>query len=411
MKLDTFFLMLVIILTGTVYVALYGSILNVFAVGVLGLLFIKDLEFKINKDIIITYITITVILGGLLFIHYLLVPYNNDIFRYLTFYLRCILMGLFLTYLKAKETNVISLLQPVLKFIALHAVIAFVLSFFVVNFLFSINSESIYTNSFVYLFFYNSSFNLFGITFYRNQGIFWEPGILQVYMNILFFISTFVFKERKWQIISVFLIFTTYSTTGIGMLLLQLLVMIFSKRVNVVQRSVIILALASVAIPLFILNYQSKINDSVDSETGVTSSVLRVYDFIEGVSLTLSHPFTGIGLSEQTYQIIKNSQNDILSDYSQIFVNNIDERISSNSIMYFLSRFGVLFGFMWFFFLYKQKVVNNNRLLFFLIIIISNFSEPLLMDPFFVLLICTGLYESFSFTNSNVLSLNKYVKQ
>jgi len=403
MKLENLFLLLLILLTGTVYVAIFGNVLSGLAIFVLGLLFVRDLEFSIKKDLLLSYLIITIVLGGLLAIHYFLVPYNNDPVAYMTFYVRCILMGLFLVYLKSKKIELLSLLQPVLKIIALHAIIAFFLSFFIVNFLFNITTENFYTNSFLYLFFYNSTFDLFGFTFYRNQGIFWEPGILQIYMNLLFFISSFIFKQRKWQIISVFLIFTTYSTTGIGILLLQLLTVVFSKSVSVFQRSIIILGLVIVTIPLFVLNYQSKMSDSSDADTDVTSSVLRVYDFLEGVDLTLTHPLTGIGLSEHTYQNIKNSRNTILSDYSQTFLDNIYDRRSSNSIMYFLSRFGALFGFIWFYFLYRQKMVNNKKLLFFVIIIISNFSEPLFMAPFFILLVCTGLYESFCFTTSHTL--------
>ncbi|MDL2143329.1 hypothetical protein QQY79_12420 [Flavobacterium tructae] len=410
MKLESFFLLLIIILTGTTYVALFGSAINILSILVLGLLFAQDLQFKIKKDLILTYLIITAFLVVLLIMHYFLVPYTNDPIPYMTFYTRCILMGLFLVYLKSKNLELLGLLNPLLKIIALHAIVAFFLSFFVVNFLFNITTEKVYTNSFLYLFFYNSSFNLFGITFYRNQGIFWEPGILQVYMNILFFISSFIYKERRWQIVSVFLIFTTYSTTGIGLLLIQLLYVIFSKSVSIFQRSIIIIGVGIVTIPLFVLNYQSKMNDSDDAQSDVSSSILRVYDFLEGVDLTLSHPFTGVGLSEKSYQNVKNSRSTILSDYSQSFIDNIYDRRSSNSIMFFLSRFGVLFSFIWFYFLYKQKMVTTNRFLFFVIIIVSNFSEPLFMDPFFVLLVCTGLYESFHFTNTNSLLLPKYVK-
>jgi hypothetical protein len=410
MKLENLFLLLLIMLTGTVYVVLFGNFLNFLSIAVLGLLFIKNLQFKINKNLILTYLVITVTLGIVLVMHYFAVPYENDPISYITFYVRCVLVGSFLVYLKAKKIDLLTLFRPILKAIAVHAIIAFFLSFFIANFLFNITTENIYTNSFLYLFFYNSSFNLFGITFYRNQGIFWEPGILQIYMNLLFFISSFILNQRRWQFISVFLIFTTYSTTGIGVLLIQLSVILFSKSVSMFQRVIIVFGVGIITLPLFVLNYQSKINDNVDSESDVTSSVLRIYDFLEGVDLTLAHPFTGVGLSEKSYQKVKNSQNKILNDYSQVFVDNIYERRSSNSIMYFLSRFGALFGFIWFYFLYQQKIVNINRPLFFVIIIISNFSEPLFMTPFFVLLVCSGLYESFRFTSSNTLSLTKYAK-
>ncbi|MFA4870260.1 MAG: hypothetical protein WC623_18825 [Pedobacter sp.] len=410
MRLDQIFLFLTIALTGTVYVVLFGNILSVLAIIVLLVLFLKDLQHGINRNSLLTYIVITLSLGFFLTLHYLLVPFENDSLPYITFYLRSAFIGLFLVYIKSKNINLINLLHPVLKVIAIHALIAFILSFIVGNFLFNITTSNIYTNSFIYLFFYNSSFDLFGITFYRNQGIFWEPGILQIYMNILFFISSFIFKNRKLQVLSVFLIFTTYSTTGIGILLLQFVVILFSKNTSIVQKLIILSSLAIVTLPLFIFNYQSKLKDSATANTEVTSSVLRIYDFVEGVNLTIRYPITGLGLSEKTYQRVKNNENSILNGYSQEFIDNIFDRRSSNSIMYFLSRFGMLFSFFWFYYLFKQRIVINKKWLFFVIIILANFSEPLIMAPFFILIVCSGLYESFRFTNSQTLPLIKYVK-
>jgi len=73
--------------------------------------------------------------------------------------------------------------------------------------------------------------NLFGIEFCRNQGLFWEPGVLQIYLNLFFFLQAFIFKQNRWLILIGFAILGTYSTTGILILIGQLLYL-FVQRFN-----------------------------------------------------------------------------------------------------------------------------------------------------------------------------------
>ena len=55
-------------------------------------------------------------------------------------------------------------------------------------------------STFHYLFYYMPSRNelsSFSSLFCRNQGLFWEPGVLQIFLNLLFFIDAFVNKSQK----------------------------------------------------------------------------------------------------------------------------------------------------------------------------------------------------------------------
>ena len=63
------------------------------------------------------------------------------------------------------------------------------------------NSVKHTSQTFYYIFYYLAKgevgvFNFFGYEFMRNSGIFWEPGILQFYLNILFFIEMTFFKKK-----------------------------------------------------------------------------------------------------------------------------------------------------------------------------------------------------------------------
>ena len=61
--------------------------------------------------------------------------------------------------------------------------------------------------------------NLFGVEFCRNQGLFWEPGVLQIYLNLFFFLQAFILKQNRWLFLIGFVILGTYSTTGILILI------------------------------------------------------------------------------------------------------------------------------------------------------------------------------------------------
>lgn len=396
MIIEKLYLFLIIVLTGTVYAVLGSTVVLALSTLILIYLFLSNAKTKYEVNSLVTYFVLTIVLFAILLFHYLIVPLSNDPLPYITLYFRFNIVALFLVYIKSNGIDFIYLLQSVLKWITYHAIFALILSFFVTNYLINVDSENIHSHTFLYLFFYNSNFQLLGLNLYRNQGIFWEPGILQIYMNILFFISSFIIRSRKFQIFSAFLILTTYSTTGIAILLLQLLVILFSEKIGLMRRISLCVILLTVAIPIFIFNSSQKVNDD-NATNDQTSSAFRIYDFMEGVSITSQYPLTGIGLSEDTYKAVKNASNTIFANYSQDFTNLVLDRRSSNSVMYFLTRFGIPFSLGCFIILYRQSLFAKKKWLFFLIVMLSNLSEPLLISPFFILIAASGFYDTVKF--------------
>lgn len=390
--MEKLYIYILLILTGTVYAAFASTFIFVVSIIILIGIFLSDSKVLYDVDLLNTYFILACLLFCVFTLHFLIVPFQNNPLPYIGLFVRIISVGLFYVYIKNKKLNLALLLKSALKVVAYHALISFILSFFVSKYLVSINYNDYYTSTFGYVFFYYSNFNLFGLTLYRNQGIFWEPGILQIYMNILFFISSFVSKDRKLQILTAFLICTTYSTTGIGVLLLQILVILLRTNVSVVKKLLVSLFVLFIMLPLFIINSQQKLNDDADSD--VSSSVLRIYDFLEGVEITKTYPLTGIGLSQEAYVAFKKTHSSLTKDYSQEFTNTVSERRSSNSVLYFFTRFGIPFSLCWFFLVYKQNLITEKKWLFFSIVIIENISEPLLIEPFFVLLVASGLFGS-----------------
>ena len=121
----------------------------------------------------------------------------------------------------------------VLTLVLFHAALNFFFYFFIKNNLSVVYSTYSEFETFKNIFFYTTErgvVNIFGLEFCRNQGLFWEPGVLQVFLNMLFFLEAFIMRKNKSILIfSSLAILTTYSTTGLGLLLIQLLVYIRSE--------------------------------------------------------------------------------------------------------------------------------------------------------------------------------------
>src|SRR5947208_10760739 len=124
-------------------------------------------------------------------------------------------------------TEFIKLFYKGLNIIRIHAICGGLLMPFLIRYSTIVDNEySFKAFSFKYLFFMRSdqyAFNLLGLSFYRNQVLFWEPGVLQFYLNLFLFLQLYLFKTKKSNIfLTVFAILITYSTTAYACMLLIL---------------------------------------------------------------------------------------------------------------------------------------------------------------------------------------------
>ena len=110
----------------------------------------------------------------------------QKLFANIVIFITSIFSALF--YTKEENKNLfIDHLYLVLKIILAHSLISFFIYPFVQPFLFEISNNRYDCFSFLNLFFYlktTHSFSILGIDFVRNQGIFWEPGVLQIFLNL-----------------------------------------------------------------------------------------------------------------------------------------------------------------------------------------------------------------------------------
>jgi len=298
----------------------------------------------------------------------------------------------------------------ILKIVLYHALLSFLFYFFLKEYLIKLyggwGNEYI-ADSFYYLFFYDAEkykFSLFGVEFVRNQGWFWEPGILQIFLNILLFIEGFVVKRNKWTIfLLIIAIITTYSTTGIFIMLI-LLVFIFWSYIR--KNPLIMILAISLSFPLY---YVAKTNIE-NKTTGERSSSFqkRYLDLVQPFAIAREYPITGVGLDRDYFQKLryrfqmKDNFGKIIQTYTGFDrISESTEKGSSNSLTYLMAAMGFPAAFFLFYCLLKQNLFTKRKGIFMIIIIISVFSEPLLLRPFFLIFIVSGMISIF----------NKYTKQ
>ena len=376
------------------------SFLAFFLIILFSLFFLQN---KIKKTNFHSSLLVILFVSSLFAINYIFAINPQSLTKYLFFGIT-ILTTVFTSFYYNNQDNkrvFINSLYFVLKLILFHALFNFIAYFFIKNNLSLITSEYHESFTFNYLFHYpsreNSMINLFGLDMYRNAGIFWEAGILQIYLNILFFLEVSIFKKNKKLLALIILaILTTYSTTGILLLMLQI---VYFTRKELKSKPKI-LFLIILMIPLYSI-FSSNLTEKVYGE-GESSFQKRLFDLTQPVFITIKNPLTGVGLDLDRFQEVREGFY-INSDINSVLRSfGIEQKVettskgSTNSVMYMLAGMGFPTAFLFIYMFFKQQIIRDNRLMWFIITFVSVMSSPLLLRPFFFLFIVSGFTQLFN---------------
>ena len=288
----------------------------------------------------------------------------------------------------------------VLKLILFHSLFSFLVYFFVKEKLILVSSAYHDILTYNYLFFYSpkeANFaTIFGLEINRNAGIFWEAGILQAYLNILFFLEMSIFKRNKYLLTLIILaIISTYSTTGLLLIIIQLLY--FSQ--IALRRNIALGLISLIGIPLFFL-FSANISDKIYG-VGESSFQKRLLDLTQPFFIALDYPINGVGLDLDRFQEVREEfyiSSNINSVLNQVGLEQKVETTSkgsTNSIMYLLAGMGFPTTILFIYMLTKQQIIRNHRFIWLIIIFVSVMSEPLLFRPFFFMFIISGFMHFF----------------
>ena len=398
---DTILLLLLVFSTGGLLFTFHRNIFSVilFSLSLYSLLFMGK---KISKSVFNTSLFSLILFCLIICINFIYSLGTQSYIKY-GFHLLNISSCIFiLTHFINNRDPVYFLkrMRLVLRLILYYSICNFLFYFFVKNNLFPItyNTDKIlYT--FNYIFFYNperSAWNILGFEYVRNQGWFWEPGINQIYLNILLYLEGFVFNRNRWIIsLIVVAIFSTYSTSGIIIMIL-LLLLIFKSSIK--QNPILIFLAIIVVIPFYFIA-----KSNIEEKLETSSFQKRYFDLIQTISIIKDYPLTGIGLDDSFFSAFRSSHfinNDLLNSFEKS--TNLELRAkssdkgSSNSVTYLILATGIPISSFLLYCMFKQTLFPDRKRMFMMIVFVSVFTEPLLLRPFFLILIVSGMMSFFN---------------
>ena len=234
----------------------------------------------------------------------------------------------------------------------------------------------------------------------RPDGFFFEPGVFQLYLNILLYLSLFIFRKKKYAILAILAIILTRSTTGIIISLLILLwYVIFDvkKKIKLDLKIIYTLVSISLLIPIYIvatLNIDDKFNGD-----NKNSSMARQYDVYTGINVALANPLIGIGFDYDEYIKIAKEVSYKGADLDLAY---LQERTTTSGLALLYYSIGIPLGLIFTIAIFKQKFFKHN-VLFGLILILSLLTEMLIYTPFFLIIIYSGFDNYF---NKNKIIVN-----
>lgn len=379
--LDYLLLFLLVIASGGIYHQLWGHILSPFFLIVLIIAFYVN-QPTIKKNFLSKTYGALLLLVFIVIVNYVLAPYENSLWFYVKFLLRITSISIFILYYFCNNQSLKNDIERCLYFFAIHAFISFLIYPFISSFLSPVVSEKISGLTFLNVFYYASCREILGEVIYRNQGLFWEPGILQIYMNLLVYYSLFERKSLKKSLFPAFLVLTTQSTTGLAVLIILYLVyyinsITFSCK-QILFSSVFVLLLGIPLFYFFLMNLEEKV--------GSMSYRLRMYDMVNAFELIRAHPICGIGFDMDTYMLLQTRTD--LSKYADLNIYEGDllyERGNTNSFIMLIIQIGIPLFLAYTYILYCQKIFKAKGVFLF-IISVSLMTEPLLLSNFFLMI-------------------------
>ncbi len=406
--IDTVLFFLMIVSTGGMYFVLNRNIMSICFFGLLVftiIFFGNQIKKKIFYASVLTFLCIFTL--GIINLFFAIS--DQSINKYGFHFLSLIIGILFIIHFQnnRNEKIFLDIFCLVLKIIALHAAVNFILYFFIQNNLSDVISrdKDVY-KTFLHIFYYmpeKSVVSILNFEFCRNQGLFWEPGILQIYLNMLFFLEAFVFKKSKlFLVLASVLILTTYSTTGLILLLFQ---SFFYFKNSFKNKKILAPILIILLIPIYLV-LSTNVKEKVSGEREA-SFQKRMFDLTQPFFIALDYPLTGIGLDliqfqkkRQEFYISSNRLQSINSSLGVQAKFETTEKGSSNSIMFLLACTGFPTTIILLFMFYKQKIIKSKRYIWLILLTLSVISEPLLLRPFFFLFIISGFVNIFTKINN-----------
>lgn len=316
---------------------------------------------------------------ALFIVKYAFMVPHQSILKYGLYYLSLIASLLILLGFLNRRYELLRALYYVLIAITVHAFMSLLAWFVVQNNLHYV--DEVKSHTFWYIFWYavsdidvlnqKSTVSIVGLQFRRISGIFWEPGILQLYVNILLHMSFFYYKNILITILSLVVIISTWSTTGLVILALQIA---YYLSVNAKLKNIPYILFASglflsLAMPLLSENLTNKIYGESSG-----SGYARALDTYTALNIIAANPIFGIPLDSNVHD------DELMKHHAHINMEGARaarDPQKTNSVLNYFVLFGIPLGIAILSLFYRQRIFSRHRLLFFVLLITGLSTEPI----------------------------------
>ncbi|WP_285576364.1 O-antigen ligase family protein [Geothrix limicola] len=217
----------------------------------------------------------------------------------------------------------------------------------------------------------------------RPDGFFYEPGVYQIYLNLLLYLALFRFRQNRLAILASVSVLLTQSTTGILICLLQFAfigVRLISQG-SIRRRMVVLAALLVAGPPMVFFAYANVMEKLFGAAQG--SSWSREYDLYTGLRIAMEHPWMGIGFETSRYL---EASGRLGFEGTLLDANKLLDRPSSNGLVQILYALGIPLSLPFLIGFFRQKVLPH-RFLIGCWLVLSLFGEALVVTPFFTFIL------------------------
>ena len=363
--------------------------LGTYLVIIIILLSIKSVFFLAKSDFFV--------LSFLLFFLFLNSIFNKNIYFSKSIFQYFLIIEVYL-FLKLYRNPLLIVrdLYLVLLMFFFHAFLGYVLFLIIPSFYTLVNFQNI-----SYLTLGNFFFLAFSERVARNTGLCWEPGLLQLILNIFLLLS--ITSHKKWILLIIIIcsIITCYSTAGFFLLVLNLSYYFYlnTKRKNFILPIFIITSVLLLSFSII----ETNITNKIDSKNA--SGAIRYRDILIGINLIMEKPILGHGPTNEKLFKSRSSVSKIEERlFSQVYLNRVGTMSGgyTNGFLGLIIAYGLPMSLLAYYFFFKNKIFTNksDNLVFCLIIIGTFMSEPITYTAFFLILPLSY----FVFKKSNVVS-------
>ncbi|MDP1593571.1 MAG: O-antigen ligase family protein, partial [Gallionella sp.] len=329
----------------------------------LGALFFGFLSAKVSKSKMSVYLWLALVML-FAFVRIQEIDLLANVTRGVNFMIGLLLLKIYWSENRIRlESDLLFLLLPM----AFQCIATFAISYFAPGLFTLIQSDRQLLYTLIGVFNFSVPLATQG-SFMRPMGFFWEPGVFQLYLNVLLFLLFARQAKWHWILATVAAIFLTQSTTGIATASIQTayfsIVPIFTRGLS--TRRLVMLFVILVAIPVFYPSAEQNIAAKLTGDRSGSTSA-RSYDLEVAVDILAEHPIVGIGFNDRAYLNylkVNNTDTSTLSDQDQ------NGRYNTNGVIVVLFSLGLPLGGVYLLSIFRQRLFDH-RLIFGAILLLS----------------------------------------